>query len=269
MSRASVARARPRSASSAPATHPAAAPSLTPAAPAASAPPPQLLALQRGLVAAAASIVLALAPPGPPALALLNSPNALVPRSADAALRRSIPAFNPDVKAVQEDLERIQYKLRIPQRKPWAGMASDLAESEERAGSDALMLRGVLPADRATAESLLATLRSELARLSQAVARKDPDRTSIRAANALTLVAELELLQAPGLPYPVPAQYGALPRLTGRAVVELVVEKADGSAAFVEADSEEGPQKRATLQLVLDGYSGEPLDHARMFFAAD
>lgn len=38
--------------------------------------------------------------------------------------------------------------------------------------------------------------------------------------------------------------------------MELTVEKASGQAAFVDPNSSDGPQKRATLRLVLDGYSG-------------
>ena len=45
---------------------------------------------------------------------------------------------------------------------------------------------------------------------------KDPERTSIRVANALEEVASLELLQAPGLPYQLPHQLAAeYPALTG------------------------------------------------------
>ena len=51
-------------------------------------------------------------------------------RSVDAALRRSIPAFNKDVKEVQARLEDVAFKLRIPQRKPWHGMADNIAASQ-------------------------------------------------------------------------------------------------------------------------------------------
>ena len=50
-------------------------------------------------------------------------------RSVDAALRRSIPAFNKDVKNIQARLEDIAFKLRIPQRKPWQGMSDNIAAS--------------------------------------------------------------------------------------------------------------------------------------------
>ena len=46
--------------------------------------------------------------------------------STDAALRRSIPAFNKDMREVQTKLEDVAFKLRIPQRKPWAAMVDDV-----------------------------------------------------------------------------------------------------------------------------------------------
>ena len=66
-------------------------------------------------------------------------------------------------------------------------------------------------------------------------------------------------LQAPGLPYQLPRQLAGYPALTGRAIVELTVEKASGERAFVDPDSSAGPQKRAQLRLVVDGYSGAGL----------
>ena len=41
-------------------------------------------------------------------------------------------------------------------------------------------------------------------------------------------------------------------------MVELTVEKAPGNkGAFVDPNTSDGPQSRATLQIVLDGYSGK------------
>ncbi|KAG7669149.1 putative Peptidyl-prolyl cis-trans isomerase CYP37, chloroplastic [Nannochloris sp. 'desiccata'] len=180
-----------------------------------------------------AAFTFALTAPVLPAEALLNSPAARIPRTPEAALRRSIPAFNQDVKAIQKELESIQYKLRIPQRKPWGMMGQDLAGAVDIASSDQRMLRGVLPPDRETAVAIVADVRSDLGKVAAALALKDSDRTSIRVYNALEHLSALELLQAPGLPYPIPAQYASLPRLTGRA----------------------GPQSRAVLRLTVDGYT--------------
>jgi len=47
----------------------------------------------------------------------------------DAALRRAIPASNPEVRNVQRALEDISFKLRIPQRKPWQAMTDDIVKA--------------------------------------------------------------------------------------------------------------------------------------------
>lgn len=77
--------------------------------------PPLLQQLARAAAGAAAAAVLALGCLPLPAEAVLANPKAQVPRSAEVALRRSIPAFNADVEAVQDKLEGIAFKLRIPQ----------------------------------------------------------------------------------------------------------------------------------------------------------
>jgi hypothetical protein len=69
----------------------------------------------RALAAALAAVHLLSAHP---AAAVLNSPGFNVPRSVDAALRRSTPAFNPDVEALQKRMENIAFLLRIPQVRP-------------------------------------------------------------------------------------------------------------------------------------------------------
>lgn len=61
-----------------------------------------------------------------------------------------------------------------------------------------------------------------LCRVSRAIEVKDPDRTSMRVANALEQVASLELLQAPGLPYQLPRQLAQYPALAGAAVEGLL-----------------------------------------------
>ena len=59
------------------------------------------------------------------------------------------------------------------------------------------------------------------------------------------------MLQAPGLPYVLPRDYvqQGLPILTGRATVELKVEKADGSTAFTDSVNG-GINRTGTVRLV-------------------
>ncbi|EFJ49061.1 hypothetical protein VOLCADRAFT_104498 [Volvox carteri f. nagariensis] len=175
-------------------------------------------------------------------------------RSVDAALRRSIPAFNPDVKTIQKSLEDVQYYLRIPQRKPWGSMAANVANCLALAQRPDLILTGVPPAATPAAETLLDSLTTSLRKLELAVKTQQPDAVALRVSDALRTVADLELLQAPGLPFLIPKEYQSLPRLVGRAVVELTVEKRDGSLGFLDPVAG-GPARTGRLVLTLDGYS--------------
>eukprot|EP00197_Chlamydomonas_leiostraca_P002218 CAMPEP_0202859684 /NCGR_PEP_ID=MMETSP1391-20130828/1691_1 /ASSEMBLY_ACC=CAM_ASM_000867 /TAXON_ID=1034604 /ORGANISM="Chlamydomonas leiostraca, Strain SAG 11-49" /LENGTH=376 /DNA_ID=CAMNT_0049538739 /DNA_START=202 /DNA_END=1332 /DNA_ORIENTATION=+ len=191
----------------------------------------------------------------PDASAVLNSPNAQIARSVDAALRRSIPAFNPEVKELQTNLEEVAFLLRIPQRKPYGTMASNVERALGVLDTQrARLLDGVPLQQRPDAEAVLDKLYGALKQLQLAIKTQQPDFCGVRVADALKAISQLELLQAPGLAYSVPKDYAGLPRLVGRAVVSLRVEKADGSAVFVDA-KKGGVSRSADVEITLDGYS--------------
>lgn len=52
-------------------------------------------------------------------------------------------------------------------------------------------------------------------RADAAVGQRDQEKVSLRVAETLKSVADLELMQAPGLPFIIPKEYSTLPRLTG------------------------------------------------------
>lgn len=187
------------------------------------------------------------------ASALLNSPNAQIPRTVDAALRRSIPAFNPGVAKLQQKMEDIAFLLRIPQRKPWANMASNVAACVELLNDRKTLLEGVPPAGLDQANADLDNVYTRLRQLELSIKTQQPDRVSIQVADVLKSVADLEIIEAPGLPYTIPKEYAGLPRLTGRAVVQLTVERADGEG-FVDREAG-GVRPQGTVELTLDGYS--------------
>ncbi|GBG61289.1 hypothetical protein CBR_g19822 [Chara braunii] len=200
-----------------------------------------------------------------PAEAVLFSPDTKVPRSADVALRRAIPAVNHSVKKMQNELEEISYLLRIPQRKPYGSMAKNVRDVLKLTEEDRNAILESVPANlRAKGEAQynkLVNPESGLPRLLKAIDDKDPDRISVLLASALDDLAQLKLLQAPGLPFLLPAQYQDLPRLTGRATVEMKIRRAGGEGRGEGGDGSftlaagGGPQKTATLEVVLDGYS--------------
>ncbi|XP_048555781.1 peptidyl-prolyl cis-trans isomerase CYP37, chloroplastic [Triticum urartu] len=191
-----------------------------------------------------------------PANAVLYSPDTNVPRTGELALRRAIPA-NPSMKTIQNSLEDISYLLRIPQRKPYGSMEGDVKKAMQIATENKEAMLASMPAELKEKGSELYTTLLEgkggLQTLLKYIKDKDNDRLSVALASSLDTIAELELLQAPGLSFLLPKQYLEYPRLTGRAVVEFTVEKGDGSTFFPTAGGE--PKSAATIQVVVDGYS--------------
>nr|XP_019704130.1 peptidyl-prolyl cis-trans isomerase CYP37, chloroplastic isoform X2 [Elaeis guineensis] len=188
--------------------------------------------------------------------AVLYSPDTKVPRTGELALRRAIPA-NAIMKAIQESLEDISYLLRIPQRKPYGTMEGDVKKAIKIATEEKESILGSIPKEFKEKGSVLyASLldgKGGLQNLIEFIKEQDPDKVSVGLSSSLDTVAELELLQAPGLSFLLPEQYLKYPRLTGRGTVEFTIERGDGSTFFPTAGGE--PKSLATVQVVLDGYS--------------
>ncbi|CAL5227650.1 g10656 [Coccomyxa viridis] len=189
-----------------------------------------------------------------PAAAVLNSPNARIARSADAALRRSIPAFNKDVREVQQKLEDVAFKLRIPQRKPWPAMVDDVRGATSIVTQPDRVMYGVPTGKEEEAQALTKNISSGLRGVMGAIDAKDADKVSRRIADVLKDVASLEILQAPGLTFKIPELFSSIPRLTGRATVELIIERKGSPEAYVTR-SGGGPVPQARIGITLDGYS--------------
>ncbi|CAN1154101.1 Peptidyl-prolyl cis-trans isomerase CYP37, chloroplastic [Linum perenne] len=192
----------------------------------------------------------------PPANAVLYSPDTKVPRTGELALRKAIPA-NPNMKAIQTSLEDISYLLRIPQRKPYGTMEGNVKKALKIATDEKNSVLTSIPADlQDKGSSLYASLidgKGGLQALLQNIKDKDPDKVSLSLASSLDTIADIELLQAPGLSFLLPAQYKDYPRLNGRGIVELTIEKGDGSAFSPESGGE--LRKTAKIQVTVDGYS--------------
>ncbi|KAK9131668.1 hypothetical protein Scep_011196 [Stephania cephalantha] len=215
---------------------------------------------------------------------VLYSPDTKVPRTGELALRRAIPA-NTNMKAIQDSLEEISYLLRIPQRKPFGTMEGNVKKALK--GGKVVQPQGLLSQHLQTSiikavsaffqianeekESILAAIPTELRdkasslyasllnekgglqSLLKSIKDQDPDKVSVALASSLDTVAEVELLQAPGLSFLLPEQYLKYPRLTGRGIVEFTIEKGDGSTFSPAAGGE--PRSFGTVQVVIDGYS--------------
>jgi cyclophilin family peptidyl-prolyl cis-trans isomerase len=169
-------------------------------------------------------------------------------------LRRSVPAINEDAGTVQSKLEEAAYLLRIPQRKPWGTMGDNVKTSLAvvRERKAALVEPVPVGAARDAAEETRAELEQLLVELIDIAGAQDVERFDRGIAMALDATSRLKVFQAPGLPFDVPRKYDALPRLAGRATVDLTVKKAAGSSfGFVNGDE----TNTATLRVVVDGYN--------------
>ncbi|CAA0813878.1 Peptidyl-prolyl cis-trans isomerase CYP37-chloroplastic [Striga hermonthica] len=192
----------------------------------------------------------------PNAEAVLYSPETKIPRTGELALRRAIPA-NVNMKAIQDSLEDISYLLRIPQRKPYGTMEGNVKKSLKIAVDEKESILSSMPAESREMGSALYDYLTDgedgLKKLLESIKDKDADKVSVGLASTLDTVAQLELLQAPGLSFLLPEQYLNYPRLTGRAVVEFAIEKGNGLTFSPEAAGQ--PRNTAIIQVVLDGYS--------------
>lgn len=190
-----------------------------------------------------------------PANAVLYSPETKLPRTGELALRKAIPA-NTNMKTIQDSLEDISYLLRIPQRKPFGTMEGNVKKALKIAKDEKESILASVPADfKDKGLELYTSLvdgKGGLQTLLGYIKDKDPDRVSVGLASSLDSVAELELLQAPGLSFLLPAQYMKYPRFTGRGTVEFIIAKEDGST-FSPAGGVS--RKTAKIQVVIDGYS--------------
>ncbi|RDX65868.1 Peptidyl-prolyl cis-trans isomerase CYP37, chloroplastic, partial [Mucuna pruriens] len=108
-------------------------------------------------------------------------------------------------RADEATLEEISYLLRIPQRKPYGTMEGNMAVDEK----DSILAS--IPAELKEKGSLVhASLiegKGGLQTLLQSIKEQDADKVSVSLASTLDTVAELELLQAPGLSFLLPEQY--------------------------------------------------------------
>ncbi|CAJ1978591.1 unnamed protein product [Sphenostylis stenocarpa] len=156
-----------------------------------------------------------------------------------------------------DTLEDISYLLRIPQRKPYGTMEGNVKKALKIAVDEKDSILASIPAELKEKGSLVhASLiegKGGLQTLLQSIKEQDADKVSVNLASTLDTVAELELLQAPGLSFLLPGQYAQqYPRLSGRGTVEFTIEKGDGST-FSPVGGEQ--KNTATIQVVIDGYS--------------
>lgn len=86
---------------------------------------------------------------------------------------------------------------------------------------------------------------------------KDADKGLTGVATGLANIAEIQIIQAPGLSFNIPGKYRDLPRLTGRAAVRLTFVSKAGEPLFQDYEDDNG------VVITIDGYTA-PLSSGRL-----
>ncbi len=221
---------------------------------------PQRPLLER-LLRGCAALLLGLLLMAPAAWAALPEGNAV--KDPAAILRNALPVDAPQLQELQHRLESTSDDLRA---KRWSALVNTVRRSQSLLSSRrAGMLEGFKPGDRATAEALFDDLEQQLQTMAGAaeIQQRDPFLDSRR--QALASIGAAEALLVGDFPFAIPAEFDALPRLLGRATVQIRTTQGDLTAVV---DGYNAPLTAgAFVDLVQKGfYDGLPFIRAEDFY---
>ena len=213
------------------------------------------------LVSAGASLLLVVLLAVPAAWAALPQGNAVTDPAA--LLRNALPINAPDLQDLQHRLEATSDDLRA---KRWPALTSTVRRcSSLLATRKAAILDGFSADHRPEAAALLDQLEDQLQVLAATTERQERDPFLSARRDALSSIGEAEDLLVGPFPFEIPAEFADLPRLLGRATVQLTTTKGDLTAVV---DGYNAPLTAgAFVDLVQRGfYDGLPFIRAEDFY---
>ena len=206
-------------------------------------------------------LILGLLGASAPALAALPPGNAV--KDPTAILRNALPIDQADLQELQHRLESTSDDLRA---KRWTALTSTARRSQTLLSSRRQAILDSLPSgDQALAAGLLDQLDSQVQAVAAATEVSDRDGFLNARRAALSSIGQLEALLVGDFPFAIPAEYADLPRLLGRATVEI--ETTQGKLTAV-VDGYNAPLTAgAFVDLVQKGfYDGLPFTRAEDFY---
>lgn len=168
----------------------------------------------------AALLLVGLLAPGP-AWAFLPPGNAVTDPAA--ILRDALPIESADLQKLQHLLEGTSDDLRA---KRWGALSSSVRRSQGQLGTRGTAITASLPpADRDASVAALSAVANQLQAMASAADQQDRDGFLTARRTALATIGDLEALLVGPFPFEIPVEFAALPRLLGRATVELTTSK--------------------------------------------
>ena len=196
-----------------------------------------------------------------PAQAALPPGNAV--KDPTAILRNALPIDQADLQELQHRLESTSDDLRA---KRWPALTSTVRRSQTLLSSDrSTILKSLSNADQAQGSALLDQLDEQLQAVAAAAEVSDRDSFLEARRTALSTIGQLEALLVGDFPFEIPAEFADLPRLLGRATVEIETTK---GTLMAVVDGYNAPLTAgAFVDLVQKGfYDGLPFTRAEDFY---
>tara|TARA_Y100001968_G_scaffold204188_1_gene187463 strand:- start:1490 stop:2569 length:1080 start_codon:yes stop_codon:yes gene_type:complete len=181
-----------------------------------------------------------------------------------AILRTSLPIEQKDLRELQNQLETTTNDLRGNR---WASISKAASRSKFLVSNKKNQILEAIPNEKqAEAEKVLASLKTNLENLGEEASDKNKSTFIDLRNKSLKEIGNLEaLLVSDEFPYTIPAKYDDLPRLLGRATVEIKTSKGNMNAII---DGYNAPLTAgAFIDLVeKDFYNKLPINRAEEFF---
>ena len=206
-------------------------------------------------------LLLALGGAASPSWAALPQGNAVTDPAA--ILRDALPIQAGPLQELQHRLESTSDDLRA---KRWTALQSTVRRSQSLLTSRRSAILEAMPAERqGEAEVLVQQLEEQLQTLASTAESQNRDAFLSDRRTALTSVGDLEALLVGSFPFAIPAEFDALPRLLGRATVEITTTQGNLTAVV---DGYNAPLTAgAFVDLVQKGfYDGLPFTRAEDFY---
>ncbi|MFP4132784.1 MAG: peptidylprolyl isomerase [Halothece sp.] len=151
-----------------------------------------------------------------------------------ALLRYSLPFDNYQVRKLQSSIEDIAFQLR---GKRWGKINGDVKTASRVINSKTdQLLAGVPEENREKAKALIPEIKEKLNDLREVIDKQDVEQVWLTRRDLLQTLDDFEALFVKGFPFSIPEEYADLPKLKGRARVEVETNQGD-------------------LTVVVDGYS--------------
>lgn len=181
----------------------------------------------------------------------------------EAILRYALPIENKQIRNLQDSMEFMSKDLRA---KRWGPIAANAKKaSRVLAISQDAILEDVVPSFKDEAQTLLTEMQQDVADMQEAIAAKDRETIWTKRREILSKVGTIEENMIAEYPTTIPDEYANLPRLLGRATIDL--ETTQGTVTVV-VDGYNAPINAGNfVDLVKRGfYDGLPFVRAEDLF---